>query len=305
MKTAAIELHPNSAAEAVAPPGAKARVAAYIELTKPRITFLIVLTAAAGFCLGSRGAVNYLTFTHAMFGIALLSSGIATLNQFMERDLDGLMRRTEARPLPSGRLLPFEALWFGITLTLAAELYLAFSVNRLTAILGLTVIAGYLFLYTPLKTRTSLSTAVGAFPGAMPPLIGWAAARGEVDVAAWVLFAILFLWQFPHFLAIAWMYREDYGRAGIRMLPVVEPDGRVTGQQIILYALMLVPVSLLPAFLGISGRFYLVAALALGLLFLGSSIRAALSKSNQHARQLLLASVLYLPLLFGVMVLNR
>jgi heme o synthase len=305
MKTAAIELHPNSAAEAAAPASARGRVAAYIELTKPRITFLIVLTAAAGYCLGSRGLVNYLTFTHAMIGIALLSSGIATLNQFMERDLDGLMRRTESRPLPSGRLLPFEALWFGITLTLAAELYLAFSVNRLTAILGLTVIAGYLFLYTPLKTRTSLSTAVGAFPGAMPPLIGWAAARGEVDVAAWVLFAILFLWQFPHFLAIAWMYREDYGRAGIRMLPVVEPDGRVTGQQIILYALMLVPVSLLPAFLGISGRFYLVAALALGLLFLGSSIRAALSKSNQHARQLLLASVLYLPLLFGVMVLNR
>jgi protoheme IX farnesyltransferase len=240
-----------------------------------------------------------------MIGIALLSSGIATLNQFMERDLDALMRRTAERPLPSGRLFPFEALWFGVALTLAAELYLALSVNLLTALLGLTVIAGYLFLYTPLKTRTSLSTAVGAFPGAMPPLIGWAAARGEIDVAAWVLFAILFLWQFPHFLAIAWMYREDYGRAGIRMLPVIEPDGRVTGQQIIIYALMLLPVSLLPAFLGISGRFYLFAALILGLLFLGSSIRAALSKSNQHARQLLLASVLYLPLLFGVMVLNR
>ena len=305
MKTAAIELHPNTAAEAVAPASARARAAAYIELTKPRITFLIVLTSAAGFCLGARGSVNYLTFTHAMIGIALLSSGIATLNQFMERDLDGLMRRTENRPLPSGRLLPFEALWFGVGLTLAAEIYLALSVNVLTAVLGLTVITGYLFLYTPLKTRTSLSTAVGAFPGAMPPLMGWTAARGEIDVAAWVLFAILFLWQFPHFLAIAWMYREDYGRAGIRMLPVVEPDGRVTGQQIILYSLMLVPVSLLPAFLGISGRFYLVAALILGLLFLASSIRAALSKSNQHARQLLLASVLYLPLLFGVMVLNR
>jgi heme o synthase len=304
MKTAVIELHPN-AAEVVVPLGAKARSAAYIELTKPRITFLIVLTSAAGFCLGSRGAVNYLTFTHAMIGIALLSSGIATLNQFIERDLDGLMRRTESRPLPSGRLLPFEALWFGIALTVTAELYLALSVNILTAILGLTVISGYLFLYTPLKTRTSLSTAVGAFPGAMPPLMGWAAARGEVDIAAWVLFAILFLWQFPHFLAIAWMYREDYGRAGIRMLPVVEPDGRVTGQQIVLYALMLVPVSLLPWFLGISGRFYLFAAVILGLLFLASSIRAALSKSNQHARQLLLASVLYLPLLFGVMVLNR
>ena len=305
MKTVAIDLHSNTAAEAVAPLSAKARSAAYIELTKPRITFLIVLTSAAGFCLGSRGAVNYLTFMHAMIGISLLSSGIATLNQFMERDLDGLMRRTENRPLPSGRLAPFEALWFGIALTLSAELYLALSVNVLTAALGLTVIAGYLFLYTPLKTRTSLSTAVGAVPGAMPPLIGWAAARGEIDVAAWVLFAILFLWQFPHFLAIAWMYREDYGRAGIRMLPVVEPDGRVTGQQIILYSLMLVPVSLLPAFLGISGRFYLIAALILGLLFLASSIRAALSKSNQHARQLLLASVLYLPLLFGVMVLNR
>jgi protoheme IX farnesyltransferase len=249
--------------------------------------------------------VNYLTFTHAMIGIALLSSGIATLNQFIERDLDGLMRRTESRPLPSGRLLPSEALWFGIALTVTAELYLALSVNMLTAVLGMTVIAGYLFMYTPLKTRTSLSTAVGAFPGAMPPLMGWAAARGEIDIAAWVLFAILFLWQFPHFLAIAWMYREDYGRAGIRMLPVVEPDGRVTGQQIILYALMLVPVSLLPWFLGISGRFYLFAALILGLLFLASSIRAAFSTSNHHARQLLLASVLYLPLLFGVMVLNR
>jgi protoheme IX farnesyltransferase len=240
-----------------------------------------------------------------MIGIALLSSGIGTLNQFMERDLDGLMRRTADRPLPSRRLFPFEALWFGLTLTVLAEGYLALFVNVLTALLGLTVIAGYLFVYTPLKTRTTLSTALGAFPGAMPPLMGWTAARGEIDMAAWVLFAILFLWQFPHFLAIAWMYREDYGRAGIRMLPVVEPDGRVTGQQIIAYALMLVPVSLLPAILGISGRTYLFVALFLSLLFLASSIRAALSKSNQHARQLLLASVLYLPLLFGVMVLNR
>jgi heme o synthase len=301
MKTAAIELHSTVSTQA----GAKARAAAYFELTKPRITFLIVLTSAAGFCLGSQGAVNYLALLHGMIGIALLSSGIGTLNQFIERDLDGLMRRTADRPLPSGRLFPFEALWFGVLLTVTAEVYLALFVNLLTAGLGLTVIAGYLFLYTPLKTRTSLSTAVGAFPGAMPPLMGWTAARGEIDVAAWVLFAILFLWQFPHFLAIAWMYREDYGRAGIRMLPVVEPDGRVTGQQIIAYALMLVPVSLLPTVLGISGRLYLVAALVLGLLFLASSIRAALSKSNQHARQLLLASVFYLPLLFGVMVLNR
>ena len=304
-KTAALPIHSSTAAEAVAPSSAKARVGAYLELTKPRITFLIVLTSAAGFALGSRGAVNYLLLAHALVGIGLLSSGIATLNQFIERDLDGLMRRTADRPLPSGRLLPFEALWFGVVLTLMAELYLALFVNTLTALLGLTVITGYLFVYTPLKTRTSLSTALGAFPGAMPPLMGWAAARGEIDVSAWVLFAILFLWQFPHFLAIAWMYREDYGRAGIRMLPVVEPDGRVTGQQIIAYALMLVPVSLLPTALGISGKIYLVAAAVLSLLFLASSIRAAISKSNQHARQLLLASVLYLPLLFGVMVLNR
>ncbi len=305
MKTAAIELNSPNAAEVVAPLTAKARVGAYLELTKPRITFLIMLTSAAGFALASRGAVNYVLLAHALIGIGLLSSGIATLNQFIERDLDGLMRRTADRPLPSGRLFPIEALWFGVLVTAGAEVYLAVLVNTLTSLLGLTVIAGYLFVYTPLKTRTSLSTALGAFPGAMPPLMGWTAARGEIDIAAWVLFAILFLWQFPHFLAIAWMYREDYGRAGIRMLPVVEPDGRVTGQQIILYALMLVPVSLLPAVLGISGKVYLFAALVLGILFLACSIRAALSKSNQHARQLLLASVLYLPLLFGVMVLNR
>ena len=304
-KTEALPIHSSTAAQAAVSSTVKARVGAYLELTKPRITFLIVLTSAAGFVLGSRGAVNYVQLAHGLIGIALLSSGIGTLNQFIERDLDGLMRRTADRPLPSGRLFPFEALWFGVSLTLMAEAYLALFVNVLTALLGLTVIAGYLLVYTPLKTRTSLSTALGAFPGAMPPLMGWTAARGEIDVAAWVLFAILFLWQFPHFLAIAWMYREDYGRAGIRMLPVVEPDGRVTGQQIIAYSLMLVPVSLLPFALGISGKIYLVAAAVFSLLFLASSVRAAFSKSNQHARQLLLASVVYLPLLFGVMVLNR
>jgi protoheme IX farnesyltransferase len=285
--------------------GGRERLSAYVELTKPRITFLIVLTAAAGFCLGTTGAINYLLFTHAMVGIALLSSGIATLNQYMERDLDGLMRRTAARPLPSGRLLPVEACALGLGLTLGAEIYLALLVNPLTALLGLTVVAGYLFVYTPLKTRTSLSTVFGAFPGAMPPLIGWAAARGTVGMEAWVLFAILFLWQFPHFLAIAWMYREDYGRAGIVMLPVVEPEGRVTSQQIVVYTLLLLPVSLLPTAVGISGAVYFYGAMVLGVLFLYSSIRAAISKSRQQARRLLLASVLYLPLLFALMVLNR
>lgn len=304
MEEFAIDLNVAAVTE-IAPQTARERVAAYVELTKPRITFLIVLTSAAGFCLGSRGAFNYLVFSHALIGIALLSSGIATLNQYIERDLDGLMRRTADRPLPSGRLLPWEALFFGASLTLAAEVYLLVLVNPLTAVLGLTVIAGYLFAYTPLKTRTSLSTMVGAFPGAVPPLIGWAAARGEVGLEAWVLFAILFLWQFPHFLAIAWMYREDYGRAGILMLPVLEPEGRVTGQQIVAYTVMLLPVSLLPTFLGISGRVYLAGAAVLGLAFLYYSIRAATSKSRQQARQLLLASVIYLPLLFILMVLNR
>ncbi len=281
------------------------RLAAYLELTKPRITFLIVLTSAAGFALASPGRVNFIGLVSAMFGIALLSSGIATLNQYMERDLDGLMKRTAERPLPSGKLVPWEALVFGAGLTIAAEMYLAVFVNPLSALLGLTVIAGYLFAYTPLKTRTTLSTMVGAFPGAVPPLIGWTAARGDLSLEAWVLFAILFLWQFPHFLAIAWMYREDYGRAGILMLPVVEPDGRVTAQQIVVYTLMLLPVSLLPTVLGISGKIYLFGAVVLGLLFLFSSVRAALSKSKQQARRLLLASVIYLPLLFILMVLDR
>jgi heme o synthase len=281
------------------------RVAAYAELTKPRITFLIVATSAAGFALASRGAVDYVGLFRALLGIALLSSGIATLNQYAERDLDGLMRRTASRPLPSGKIAPWEALAFGAGLTMLAEIYLLVLVNPLSALLGLTVIAGYVFAYTPLKTRTTLSTLVGAFPGAVPPLIGWTAARGTINLEGWILFAILFLWQFPHFLAIAWMYREDYGRAGILMLPVVEPDGRVTAQQIVVYTLMLLPVSLLPTVMGMSGRVYFVGAIVLGLLFLYSSIRAAFSKSRQQARRLLLASVLYLPLLFLLMVLNR
>jgi len=306
MEEFAIDLHSG----AVAPLersqlSLRERVNAYVELTKPRITFLIALTSAAGFALASRGSINYISLTSALFGISLLSSGIATLNQYMERDLDALMRRTAGRPLPSGKLLPWEALAFGIGLTALAEIYLLVLVNPLSALLGLTVIAGYLFGYTPLKTRTSLSTMVGAFPGAVPPLIGWTAARGTLDLEGWVLFAILFLWQFPHFLAIAWMYREDYSRAGILMLPVIEPEGRVTAQQIVVYTLMLIPISLLPAVLGMSGKVYLYGAIILGLAFLYSSIRAAFSLSRQQARRLLLASVLYLPLLFILMVLDR
>lgn len=304
MEEFVIDLHPTTASH-LERISSRERLAAYAELTKPRITFLIVLTAAAGFVLASPGRVDYAAMVSAMIGIALLSSGIATLNQYLERDLDALMRRTADRPLPSGKLLPKEALVFGVGLTILAEVYLAVLVNPLTALLGLTVISGYLFAYTPLKTKTTLSTMVGAFPGAVPPLIGWAAARSEIGIEAWVLFAILFLWQFPHFLAIAWMYREDYSRAKILMLPVVEPDGRVTAQQIVVYTLLLLPVSLMPTLLGISGKVYFVGAIILGLLFLYSSVRAALSKSRQEARRLLLASVIYLPLLFILMVVDR
>jgi protoheme IX farnesyltransferase len=302
MEEFVIDLNSSSALQQLS---TRERVAAYLELTKPRITFLIVLTAAAGFALASSAHIDYIGLLRSMLGIALLSSGIATINQYMERDLDALMRRTANRPLPSGKLLPAEALAFGVSLIVLAEIYLAVLVNPLTALLGLTVIAGYLFGYTPLKTRTTLSTMVGAFPGAVPPLIGWAAARGTIGLEAWVLFAILFLWQFPHFLAIAWMYREDYTRAGILMLPVVEPDGRVTAQQIVVYTILLLPVSLLPTVLGVSGKVYLYGAIVLGLLFLYSSVRAAFSKSRQEARRLLLASVIYLPLLFVLMVLDR
>jgi len=305
MEEIVVELHPGIAASLGHRLTLRERAAAYAELTKPRITFLIVLTAAAGFALATKGRIDYLRLVTAMVGVGLLSSGIATLNQYLERDLDALMRRTADRPLPAGKLLSWEALVFGVGLTALAEVYLAVLVNPLTALLGLTVVAGYLFAYTPLKTKTSLSTLVGAFPGAVPPLIGWTAARGELSLEAWVLFAILFLWQFPHFLAIAWMYREDYARAGILMLPVVEPDGRITGQQIVIYTLMLLPVSLLPTALGISGKVYFFGAIILGLLFLYSSVRAAFSHSRQEARRLLLASVIYLPLLFILMVVNR
>lgn len=281
------------------------KLAAYAELTKPRITFLVVLTAAAGFCMGSGSGIDYLQLMNMSIGIALLSSGLATLNQYIERDLDRLMRRTQARPLPAGKLLPAEALMFGILLSVVATAYLAVLINPLSALLGVATLVSYLFIYTLLKPKTTLSTALGAFPGAMPPFIGWVAASGTVTVEAWVLFAILFLWQFPHFLAIAWMYRDDYARAGIKMLPVVEPDGRVTGQQIITYTVMLVPVSLLPAVTGLAGSIYLAGAAVLGLGFLYFSARAALVRTTWQARRLLLASVIYLPILFGLMVLNR
>ena len=300
-----IELTREPVVAPLAPVAARVRVAAYVELTKPRITLLVMLTTAAGYFLGAGRTLNYTGLLHTLAGTGLLSSGIAALNQFMERELDGRMRRTMMRPLPMGRITPRGALIFGAALTLSAELYLLLLVNPLSALLGAGVVIGYLGCYTPLKTRTSLSTLVGAFPGAVPPLLGWTAATGHVSVEGLVLFAILFLWQFPHFFAIAWMYREDYARAGILMLPVIETDGRLTKQQIVVWTLLLVPVSLAPAALGLSGAIYFVGALVLGALFLLTSVAAFLTLSRRNARRVLLASVLYLPFLFGLMVLNQ
>jgi heme o synthase len=305
MKSVAIDLDSNQPELSVKAQSLREKITAYYELIKPRVSFLIVIIAAIGFCLGSQGNIKYLALFHTLTGIALLSAGIAALNQYMERELDARMKRTAIRPLPSGRLTPNQALLFGIFLTLMGEIYLTAFVNSLTAILGIIVIIGYLGLYTPLKTRTSLSTVIGAFPGAMPPMLGWTAARGELGIEAWVLFAILFLWQFPHFLAIAWMYREDYARAGIVMLPVVEPEGHITARQIINNLLLLLPISILPTMVGMSGKVYFYGAIILGLIYLYTGIRAALSKSRIQAKRLLLISVLYLPLLFLLMMLGK
>jgi heme o synthase len=277
---------------------------AFLNLTKPRITFLVVLSALAGFALATSSPVPWGLFIRFTVGIAILSSGIGALNQYWERNLDKLMARTKIRPLPQGQITPHRALAFGILLAAIAEAWLAWFVNPLTAILGLVALSSYLFIYTPLKTRTHWCTFIGAIPGALPPVLGWAAAANHVGIEALVLFAIMFFWQFPHFHAIATMYREDYALAGIRMLPVVETDGRSTARQIVFYSVVLLPVSLLPTFLHFSGRIYLGGALIMGLLFLAVSIKTARAMSHEQARQLLKASVLYLPLLLGLMVLN-
>jgi protoheme IX farnesyltransferase len=242
---------------------------------------------------------------HTIVGTGLIASGTAALNQWYEREADCKMRRTAQRPLPSGKMSAPRALAFGVALSAAGFLELWLGVNLLSGLIGAFTLASYLFLYTPMKQRTWWSTTVGAVPGAMPPMIGYAAAAGALTRESWVLFAILFLWQFPHFYAIAWMYREDYARAGIRMLPVVEPDGRSTARQIVLYGLALIPVSLVPSVLGMSGRIYLIGALLLGLWFLYSGVRVAVDRTMIRARAVLITSVLYLPLIYGLMLIDR
>lgn len=299
METATIDIQETKALSI------SARIGAFFELTKPRIAFMLVLTSAAGFYLGASRGFDIWLFLNSMTAITLLAFGVATLNQYIERDIDAKMVRTEKRPLPTGRISAKEALTFGILLCVIAEILLFFAVNPLTAGLGLIVIVGYVFLYTPLKTRTTLSTAIGALPGAMPPLMGWTSSANEITLTAWFLFTMLFLWQFPHFLAIAWMYKEQYAKAGIKMLPVVEKDGKITAQQIVIFTVMLLPISLAPFFLGVSGPIYLIGAIILGLWFLVTSIQTARAKSVEKARRLLLVSVLYLPVIFALMVLNH
>ncbi len=276
----------------------------YIALTKPRITWLILMSTGVGYFFGAKSGWYLVALLHTIIGTGLIASGTAALNQWYEREADSKMKRTQARPLPGGRLKPQNALIFAVLISVAGFVELFVGVNALAAWLGLFTLATYLFIYTPLKQRSPHSTTIGAIPGAMPPLIGYAAASGTLTWEAWILFAILFLWQFPHFYAIAWMYREDYERAGIRMLPVVEPDGESTARRILLYSLVLIPISLVPKFLSMTGNLYLFGALAIGLMFLYAGIRVSFDRTRQQARRVLLASVIYLPVLYGLMLLD-
>jgi len=281
------------------------RAGAYVALTKPDVSLLVLMTTGAGFYMGARGPVDWQRLAHTVFGTMLIAAGTAALNHYIERDSDRYMRRTAGRPLPSGVLKPNEALLFGAGLAVvgAADLWIAG--GSLASILGVVTCVSYLLAYTPLKKRTVWATFVGAFPGAVPPMIGWAAATGSLDRGAWALFAILFLWQFPHFHAIAWMYRDDYSRAGILMLPVVDKDGTRTFRQIILTSIGLIGIGLLPSLLGLAGVLYFFGALVVSTGLLQVCLWAASSKSNVRAKWLMHATVMHIPLLLGFMVYDK
>ncbi|MGB7952283.1 MAG: heme o synthase [Candidatus Binatia bacterium] len=281
------------------------RLADLVELTKPRIVLMVLVTAFVGFYVGSEKMPDYLRLLQMLLGTALAAGGTLALNQFLERDTDAMMERTRHRPLPDGRVQPREALWFGTAITIAGLAYLALAVNIESAWVTALVTLSYLFFYTPMKRRSSLCMLVGAVPGALPPVIGWVAARGAFDTDAWVLFAIMFLWQVPHTLAIARLYREDFAKAGIQFLPVIEPEGSSTNRQIISHCTALLAVSLLPTLLGLAGAIYFVVAFVLGAGLLASGIRLAMESTLVGARRLLFASLIYLPVLLLVMALDR
>lgn len=283
----------------------KSWVSVYAELFKARLTFLVLLTTLVGFYLGSRGVLDYLRMLHTMLGTALLAAGASALNQLLEKEYDAKMRRTQDRPLPSGRMQPQTVLWIGVATSAAGLVYLATAVNALTSFIGVCSLLSYLFVYTPLKRVTWLNTAVGAVPGALPPLMGWTGARGQLSGEGWALFAILAFWQLPHFLAIAWIYRDEYARAGFKMLPGIDPHGERTARQAVSHTLGLLPVSLCPFAFKLTGPFYLFGALVLGLAFLWFAIRFARQLTISRARHLFYASILYLPLLLAAMVLDK
>jgi protoheme IX farnesyltransferase len=284
---------------------AHSRSADFLALTKPRLNLLVLITTLGGLYLGAPDGVAPAVLFHTLVGTALVAGGAAALNQVWERDTDGLMRRTRLRPVPDGRLHPGEGAGFGLLLSAAGLFELAAAVNVASALVAAATLASYILLYTPLKRRTWLSTLIGAVPGALPPMIGWAAATGRVDITGSTLVAIVFFWQMPHFLAIAWLYREDYARAGLPLLPVIEPDGRSTGRQALLYAIALVPASLAPALVGLAGPLYVSAAVVLGLGVVALSARFARDRSTAAARRLFFASIAYLPILWAVLVVDR
>jgi protoheme IX farnesyltransferase len=283
----------------------RSRVADYVELTKPRVAVLVLFTVAAGFLLGARSAPDLAALLHTLVGTALVAGGASALNQLLERHSDALMRRTENRPLPSGRLHPLEVFFFGLGIGLAGMIYLALTLRQPVCVLvaGLTF-ASYVFLYTPLKRRTTLNTLVGAVPGALPPVIGWTGSGGTLGPEVGVLFFVLFLWQVPHFLAIAWIYRQDYARAGLRMLSVVDDTGVMTARQMVLYAMALIPVSLSPVMLGQAGWLFAGGAFALGLSFLWTALGFMRQASTPAARRVLHASLIYLPAIFALLLLE-
>jgi protoheme IX farnesyltransferase len=291
--------------EAVALPAQRSRANDFVALAKPRLNLLVVGSSLVGYVMAGGEISDAARVIYTVAGTALVAGGASAFNQVIERKPDSLMQRTRQRPLPDGRLQARESLVFATLMSIAGLAVLGAGVNLISAVVALTTLLTYAVIYTPLKKRSSFSTVIGAVPGALPPVIGWAAASGQLSRGAWVLFAIVFLWQLPHFLAIAWIYRDDYARAGFPMLPVIEPDGRSTGRQATLYCAALLPVSLAPTLIGMTGTFYFAAAMALSLLFLGLTIRFARTREIPDARRLFFGSIIYLPILWFLMIAGR
>jgi protoheme IX farnesyltransferase len=298
MKEISVEIANNATAE-------KSGLAVFADLVKARLTTLVLLTTAVGFYVGWHGAMNWLLLLNALAGTALVAAGASALNQWIERDYDAKMRRTQSRPLPSGRMQPATVAIFGGVASVSGLIYLALTVNLLTSFLGAVTLISYVFIYTPLKRVTWLNTVIGAIPGALPPLMGWTAARNDLGGAGWALFAILAFWQLPHFFAIAWIYRDEYAKAGFVMLPNVDSSGKYTGQQTVSNALALFIVSLCPFLFKMTGTVYLAGAVALGAGFLFCAIQFSRQLTLSRARRLFLASIIYLPLLLALMVFDK